>query len=50
LYESNPTIKKTIEYVATMEIGHYKLIEIEKDNMKKFEDFDIYLPMIHVGA
>jgi len=50
LYESNPTLKKTIEYVATMEMGHYKLIEIEKDNMKKFEDFDIYLPMIHVGA
>ena len=50
IYESNPTLKKTIEYVATMEMGHYKLIEIEKDNMKKFEDFDIYLPMIHVGA
>jgi len=31
-------------------MGHYKLIEIEKDNMEKFEDFDIYLPMIHVGA
>jgi len=50
LYEHNPKLKKTIEYVATMEMGHYKLIEIEKDNMKKFEDFDIYLPMIHVGA
>jgi rubrerythrin len=49
LYENNPKLKKTIEYVATMEVGHYKLIEIEKDNMKKFEDFDIYLPMIHVG-
>jgi len=50
MYESNPTLKKTIEYVATMEMGHYKLIEIEKDNINKFEDFDIYLPMIHVGA
>ncbi|MBW2001898.1 MAG: ferritin family protein [Deltaproteobacteria bacterium] len=50
MYESNLTLKKTIEYVATMEMGHYKLIEIEKDNMIKFEDFDIYLPMIHVGA
>jgi rubrerythrin len=50
LYKSNPTLKKTIEYVATMEMGHYKLIEIEKDNIKKFEDFDIYLPMVHVGA
>ena len=50
MYESNPTLKKTIEYVATMEMGHYKLIEIEKDNINKFENFDIYLPMIHVGA
>ena len=50
LYESNPKLKKTIEYVATMEMGHYKLIEIEKDNIEKFEDFDVYLPMIHVGA
>lgn len=50
LYEKNPKLKKTIEYVATMEMGHYKLIEIEKDNIKKFEDFDVYLPMIHVGA
>jgi len=50
LYENNPTLKKTIEYVATMEMGHYKLLEIEKDNMEKFEDFDIYVPMIHVGA
>jgi hypothetical protein len=50
LYENTLTLKKTIEYIATMEMGHYKLIEIEKDNMKKFEDFDIYLPMIHVGA
>ena len=49
LYENNPSLKKTIEYVATMEMGHFKLLEIEKDNMKKFEDFDVYLPMIHVG-
>ena len=50
LYKSSPALKKTIEYIATMEMGHYKLIEIEKDNIKKFEDVDIYLPMIHVGA
>jgi len=49
LYENNPSLKKTIEYVATMEMGHFKLLEIEKDNMRKFEDFDVYLPMIHVG-
>jgi rubrerythrin len=50
LYEGNAKLKKTIEYVATMEMGHYKLLEIEKDNMKTFEDFYVYLPMIHIGA
>jgi rubrerythrin len=49
LYEDNPRLKKTIEYVATMEMGHYKLLEIEKNNMEQFEDFDVYLPLIHVG-
>ena len=49
LYENNPSLKKTIEYVATMEMGHYKLLEIEKNNMEQFEDFDVYLPLIHVG-
>jgi rubrerythrin len=49
LYENNSSLKKTIEYVATMEMGHFKLLEIEKDNMKRFEDFDLYVPMIHMG-
>jgi rubrerythrin len=49
LYENNSSLKKTIEYVATMEMGHFKLLEIEKDNIRRFEDFDVYLPMIHMG-
>ena len=50
LYENNPNLKKTIEYIATMEMGHYKLLEIERGNMEKFEDFDVYSSMLHVGA
>jgi rubrerythrin len=50
LYDNNPNLKKTIEYIATMEMGHYKLLEIEKDNMERFEDFDVYSSMLHVGA
>ncbi|MBE9574621.1 MAG: ferritin family protein [Proteobacteria bacterium] len=49
LYQDNPRLKKTIEYVATMEMGHYKLLEIEKNNMEQFEDFDLYSPMVHAG-
>jgi len=49
LYEDDPRLNKMIAYIASMELGHYRLLEIEKDNMKRFEDFDVYLPHIHVG-
>ena len=49
LYDAHSRLKKTIEYVATMEMGHYRLLEIEKQNMERFEDFDVYTPSIHVG-
>ena len=49
LYGDEPRLKNTIAYVASKEMGHYKLLEIEKDNMERFEDFDVYLPQVHVG-
>jgi rubrerythrin len=49
LYEDDPRLNKMIAYIASMEMGHYKLLEIEKHNMERFEDFDVYLPQIHVG-
>jgi hypothetical protein len=32
-----------------MEMGHYKLLEIEKDNSLKFESYEDSWPMMHVG-
>jgi len=49
LYDAHSGLKKTIEYVATMEMGHYRLLEIEKHNMERFEDFDVYMPSVHLG-
>jgi rubrerythrin len=49
LYKDQPRLNKMIAYVASMEMGHYRLLEIEKDNMERFEDFDVYLPLVHVG-
>ena len=49
LYEDDPRLNKMIAYIASMEMGHYRLLEIEKHNMERFEDFDVYLPQIHVG-
>jgi rubrerythrin len=36
-FEDVPELKKTLEYFATMEQGHYKILEIEKQNIEKFE-------------
>jgi rubrerythrin len=49
LYEDDPRLNKMIAYIASMEMGHYRLLEIEKDNMERFEDLDVYLPHVHVG-
>ena len=46
--ESDKT-RKLMEYFANMEMGHYKLLEIERDNLKNFESYDEYWPLMHVG-
>lgn len=48
-YEQQPDVKKMLLYIASMELGHYKILEIERDNAKKFEDYDSQWPMMHVG-
>lgn len=45
----NPTMQAAIAYLAAMEMGHYKLLEIEKRMAEDFEDYDEYWPMMHAG-
>ncbi len=42
-------IKKTLLYIANMEMGHYKLLENERENAVEFEHFDQVWPMMHAG-
>ncbi|MBI5000973.1 MAG: ferritin family protein [Euryarchaeota archaeon] len=49
LFPNDRPKRLALQYFATMEMGHYKLIEIEKDNALKFENFDDYWPMMHAG-
>ena len=42
-------IKKMVIYIASMEMGHFKIIEIEKENAEKFEGFNMEWPLMHVG-
>jgi rubrerythrin len=48
-FEEDTKIKTTLLYFANMELGHYKLLEIEKDSMERFEEADVYWPMVHAG-
>jgi len=49
-FTDEPQIEKMLLYIATMEKGHYKLLEIEKENAEKFEAYDMEWPMMHIGA
>jgi len=48
-FEKGSKINNTLLYFADMEIGHYKILESEKESMERFEEADVYWPMIHVG-
>ena len=48
-FESGSKIHNTLLYFADMEMGHYKILEMEKESMERFEEADVYWPMVHVG-
>jgi rubrerythrin len=48
-FNDDSTIKNTLLYFADMELQHYKILEIEKDSMERFEQADVYWPMVHAG-
>lgn len=49
LFDSQSEIRSTLEYFANMELGHYQLLSIERDNILKFEDYDTYWEMMNIG-
>lgn len=48
-FTDEEAVLKTIKYIAKMELGHYKLLEIERTSALEFEYFDEVWPMMHVG-
>ena len=48
-FEEGSKIHNTLLYFADMEIGHYKLLEMEKNSMDRYEEDDVYWPMVHIG-
>ncbi|NIT37225.1 MAG: Rubrerythrin [candidate division Zixibacteria bacterium] len=48
LYADEAT-RNMIFYVASMEMGHYRLLAIERENAERFEVFEVSWPDVHVG-
>ncbi|MCD6399546.1 ferritin family protein [candidate division WOR-3 bacterium] len=46
---SDKKLKNTLLYFASMEMGHYRLLELEKKNAEELEDYEQGHPMIHLG-
>lgn len=49
LYTDREEIRKMLLYIAKMELGHYKLLEHEKETAEEFETFEVEWPMVHEG-
>ncbi|MFH1102063.1 MAG: ferritin family protein [Methanobacteriota archaeon] len=48
-FTDDSSAKNMLMYFADMELQHYKILEIEKQSMERFEEADIYWPMVHAG-
>ena len=48
-FEDGTKLNHTLRYFSDMELGHYKLLEVEKESMERFEEADVYWPMMHIG-
>ena len=46
---ADPESQHMIRYFADMERGHYELLKVEHEAMERFEEADVYWPMVHVG-
>ena len=47
-FDDNET-KKMLVYLSQMEVGHYKLLEIEKERLDEEEEYEIEWEMMHIG-
>jgi rubrerythrin len=48
-FEQGTKLNSTLLYFSDMETGHYKILEMEKESMERFEEGDVYWPMVHAG-
>lgn len=49
-FDEGSDLRKTLQYFANMELGHYNILKVELENIKNYEAYDEYWPMMHVGT
>ncbi len=47
--QGRSSVKGMLLYIASMEMGHYRLLEIEEQNAKENEQYEIIWNMTHLG-
>ena len=48
-FDDKPEIKHALHYIASMEMGHYRILELERESAQRFEAVDFEWPMMHIG-
>lgn len=48
-FESDRPRRNMLLYFSRMEMGHYRLLELEKENAERFEEYGEEQELVHVG-
>ncbi|MGA1848831.1 MAG: ferritin-like domain-containing protein [Thermoplasmatota archaeon] len=48
-HELDDETRKTLDYLSSMEMGHYRLLEIEKQQLDQQEEYEFEWEMMHAG-
>ena len=49
LFHDDKNIQKTLLFLSKMELGHYQILKLERDNAKFFDNFEEGWELMHVG-
>jgi len=49
IFDPDDEIRFILEYFSKMEMGHYQILSQERENIARFEDYDIYWEMMNIG-
>ncbi|MFW3145376.1 MAG: ferritin family protein [Thermoplasmatota archaeon] len=48
-FQGDSETRETLIYLSQMEMGHYKLLEVEKAHLDSSEDYEVEWEMMHAG-